>query len=101
MHLVPPRMAPVLALQRFPSLAWGTHLGQIHTLATDLRETLVPYFRAGLENNERCLWVTDAPFDASDALPLRASIPDFDQRENAGQIHHSEDRGLLRYTAAS
>jgi hypothetical protein len=72
-------------LATLPSLAWGSHLGQIYNSAGDLRDTLVPYFRAGLENNERCLWVTDAPFDANDARDaLRAAIPDFDQRERLG-----------------
>jgi hypothetical protein len=74
-------------LAALPSLAWGSHVGQIYNSAGDLRDTLVPYFRAGLENNERCLWVTDAPFDANDARDaLRAAIPDFDQRERQGQI---------------
>jgi hypothetical protein len=74
-------------LAALPSLAWGSHVGQIYNSAGDLRETLVPYFRAGLENNERCLWLTDAPFDANDARDaLRAAIPDFDQRERQGQI---------------
>jgi GAF domain-containing protein len=74
-------------LAALPSLAWGRHLGQVFTSAGDLRDTLVPYFRAGLENNERCLWVTDAPFDANDARDaLRAAIPDFDRRERLGQI---------------
>jgi hypothetical protein len=52
-------------LATLPSLAWGSHLGQLYNSADDLRDTLVPYFRAGLENNERCLWVTDAPFDVN------------------------------------
>jgi hypothetical protein len=74
-------------LAALPSLAWGCHVVQIYNSAGDLRETLVPYFRAGLENNERCLWVTDAPFDANDARDaLRAAVPDFDQRERQGQI---------------
>jgi len=40
-------------------LVWGSHIGQLFDSATDLREMLVPYFQAGLLNNERCLWVTD------------------------------------------
>jgi hypothetical protein len=42
----------------------------------------VPYFKAGLENNERCLWVTGRAFDAEQARSaLRAIVPDFDKRE--------------------
>jgi signal transduction histidine kinase len=74
-------------LATLPPLAWGSHLGQLYNSAGDLRDTLVPYFRAGLDNNERCLWVTDAPFDVNDARDaLRAAIPDFDRRERLGQI---------------
>src|ERR1700759_5394880 len=70
-----------------PSIAWGSHIGQLFGSSAELCDALVPYFRAGLENNERCLWVTDAPFDVNDARDaLRAAIPNFDQRERLGQI---------------
>src|SRR6201999_1136304 len=50
-----------------------------------------PYFKAGLENNERCLWVTDVAFSAQEArAALRVSVPDFDQRERNGQIEISD-----------
>ena len=32
---------------------WGTHLCQFYHTKEDLIEILVPYFKAGLENNER------------------------------------------------
>ena len=48
---------------------------------------LVPYFKAGLENNERCLWVTGKAFDAEQARSaLRAAVPDLDKRERDKQI---------------
>jgi two-component sensor histidine kinase/PAS domain-containing protein len=48
---------------------------------------LVPYFKAGLENNERCLWVTGAAFNAEQARSaLRAAVPDLDKRERGKQI---------------
>jgi PAS domain S-box-containing protein len=37
---------------------WGTHLCQFYESKEDLLDILVPYFRAGLENNEFCVWVT-------------------------------------------
>jgi hypothetical protein len=53
----------------------------------ELRDVLVPFFKAGLENNERCLWVTGAAFDAEAARSaLRAAVPDLDTRERTGQI---------------
>lgn len=70
-----------------PVLAWGSHLSQIYKNGDDLRDVLVPYFKAGLENNESCLWVTGAPFGANQARSaLRAAVPDFDKREKRRQI---------------
>jgi hypothetical protein len=70
-----------------PHPQWGSHLCQIYGSGDDLRETLAPYFKAGLENNERCFWVTARPFGAEDArAALRAVVGDFDARERLGQI---------------
>jgi MEDS: MEthanogen/methylotroph, DcmR Sensory domain len=45
------------------------------------------YFKAGLENNERCLWVTGQALDAELARSvLRAAVPDLDKRERDKQI---------------
>ncbi|RFU49684.1 MEDS domain-containing protein [Paraburkholderia sp. DHOC27] len=78
-----------------PSLAWGSHVGQLYGSAGDLRDLLVPYFKAGLENNERCLWVTDAPFGMDDARSaLRTVVPDLDARERQGQIEIRDTRAF-------
>jgi len=37
---------------------WGTHLCLLYQTKKDLIDVLVPYFKAGLENNEFCMWVT-------------------------------------------
>src|SRR5260370_35008092 len=75
-------------------IPWGTHLCQFYERPQDLLETLVPYFKAGLEGNEACLWVTerDLPVKAAgDAL--RAALPDLEPRVASGQIEigHSYD----------
>ncbi|TWA98411.1 MEDS domain-containing protein [Bradyrhizobium stylosanthis] len=68
-------------------LPWGTHLCQFFGGGDQLRETLVPYFKAGLENGERCLLVAMDPFGADDARSaLRAAVGDFDRRELLKQI---------------
>ncbi|MBV9558602.1 MAG: MEDS domain-containing protein [Pseudolabrys sp.] len=68
-------------------LPWGAHVCQFFRTGDDLRETLVPYFKAGLENNERCLLVAMDPFSADDARSaLRAAVGDFDRREKENQI---------------
>src|ERR1700753_2060578 len=66
---------------------WGSHLCQFFSGTSDLRDILVPYFKAGLENNEQCLMVAMEPFSADDARSaLRAAVGDFDAREKRGQI---------------
>ena len=40
---------------------WGTHLCQFYQSAEDLSEILVPYFKAGLESNEFCMWICSEP----------------------------------------
>jgi MEDS: MEthanogen/methylotroph, DcmR Sensory domain len=74
-------------LETIPHLSWGSHLAHFFGSGDELRELLVPYFKAGLENNEQCLWVTGAAFNAEDARSaLRAAVPDLDRRERGKQI---------------
>jgi PAS domain S-box-containing protein len=59
---------------------WGTHFCNFFYSKHDLLEMLVPYFKAGLENNEFCLWITSEPVSVDDALAsLRMGIPFLDQ----------------------
>jgi signal transduction histidine kinase len=68
-------------------LPWGTHFCQFYKTREDLLETLVPYFRAGLRDNEVCLWVTSEPLVAEEARAAMAEvIPDFDRHLASGQI---------------
>ena len=46
---------------------WGTHFCQFYQTKEDLTDILVPYFKAGLENNEFCLWVTSQPLEVEEA----------------------------------
>ena len=50
-------------------------------------EILITYFKAGLENNEFCLWVTSQPVEVKDAKEaLSRAIPDFNTYLERGQI---------------
>ena len=40
---------------------WGTHFCQFYQTKQDLIDILVPCFKAGLESNELCTWVTSEP----------------------------------------
>ncbi len=66
---------------------WGTHLCQFYEDKQDLVEVLVPYFKAGLESNEFCMWVTSEPLHVAEATAaLGAAVNDLDARLHDGQI---------------
>jgi PAS domain S-box-containing protein len=68
-------------------IAWGSHFCQFYQTKQDLIDMLVPYFKAGLESNEFCIWVTAEPLGVDEAtLALRAALPDLDHRLADGQI---------------
>ena len=46
---------------------WGTHFCHFYGGRDDLADTMVPFFKAGLENNEYCLWVVSEPLSAAEA----------------------------------
>lgn len=80
-------------LEAVGALPWGTHFCQFYGEREDLMDSLVPYFKAGLDNNEKCLWVTSQPLRAEEArTALRNAVPDLDSRVRAEQIeiidHH-------------
>ncbi|HEY3360644.1 MAG TPA: PAS domain S-box protein [Methanosarcina sp.] len=66
---------------------WGTHFCQFYQAKQDLIDILVPYFKAGLENNEFCMWVTSKPLEVEEAKEaLRKAIPGIDVYLEKGQI---------------
>ena len=63
-------------------MRWGTHFCHFYETRQDLLETLVSYFKAGLENNEFCVWVISEPLTEEEArTALRQAVPSFDQDE--------------------
>ncbi|UQA59771.1 MEDS domain-containing protein [Polyangium aurulentum] len=69
------------------NIRWGTHLCHFYETGRELADVLVPYFRAGIERRERCVWVTADPLGVEDARSaLRAAVPDLAAREASGQI---------------
>jgi PAS domain S-box-containing protein len=66
---------------------WGTHFCQFYRTKEDLLDILVPYFRAGLENNEYCMWVTSDPLGVHEAEnALAKAVPNFPSRKQKKQI---------------
>ncbi len=74
-------------IEAIGAVPWGTHFCQFYETANDLVDTLVPYFKAGLDGDERCMWVTAQPLRAADATDaLRNAVPDLDRRLKCEQI---------------
>jgi DNA-binding CsgD family transcriptional regulator len=63
----------------------GTHICLFYETQEDLLDTLVPYFKAGLENNEFCVWAISEPLTEEGVIAeLRQRILAFDRfLENA------------------
>ena len=72
---------------------WGTHFCQFYQTRQDLIDILVPYFKAGLENNEFCMWITSEPLTAEEAQKaMRKAMSGFSQYLKRGQME------ILPYT---
>ena len=48
-------------------IPYGVHMCHFYRSRDELAAALVPYFTAGLRNNERCIWITAEPLDAAAA----------------------------------
>nr|MDO8079390.1 MEDS domain-containing protein [Candidatus Freyarchaeota archaeon] len=80
-------------IEAFGDIPWGTHFCQFYETKEDLIDILVPYFAAGLGNNEFCIWVTSQPLDTEEAwVALKEAVPDLEQYVEKGQIE------ILPYT---
>ncbi|MCL5022592.1 MAG: MEDS domain-containing protein [Nitrospirae bacterium] len=59
-------------------LPWGSHFCQFYRTKKDLLDVLVPYFRAGLESDELCVWVTSDFVTEEHALrAMKKGVPRF------------------------
>src|ERR1700726_3424280 len=77
---------------------WGTHFCSFYETKEDLLETLVPYFKAGLESKEFCVWVVSQALSADEAKHALAQVvPDFERHLAKGALEiHSHDEWYLR-----
>lgn len=68
-------------------MPWGTHVCLFYETKQDALDTLIPYFRAGLQSRERCVWAVSEPIGEEDArTALLGSIPDAEQHLKEGVI---------------
>jgi hypothetical protein len=68
-------------------IPWDTHLCLFYQTREDLFDILIPYFKAGLESEELCLWITSQPLDKDHIQKvMRKCITDFDRYVKKGQM---------------
>jgi hypothetical protein len=68
-------------------IPWGTHFCQFYKTRKDLLDILIPYFKAGLENNELCVLVTSDFLTKNNARKVfDKSIPGFSRYLERGQM---------------
>lgn len=68
-------------------IPWGTHICVFYQDKQDLIDILVPYFKAGLENNEFCMWITSEPLNTKEAEEsLRQAVNNLSEYVEKGQI---------------
>src|ERR1700760_2362400 len=75
-------------------MPWGTHFCLFYETTSDLLEITVSYCKAGLENEEFCLWVVAEPLTVETAKRARRqAAPDFDRyfAEDSIEIVAAED----------
>jgi len=68
-------------------MPWGAHVCMFYESKDDLLDTVIPFFKAGLESNEFCLWAPSQPLTPEEArMALRRRIPAFDRHLAAGDM---------------
>jgi DNA repair protein RadC len=76
-----------LGIDVLGTVPWGTHICYFYNTKQDLIDTLVPYFQAGLKNNEFCIWVTSKSLNKKEAEEaMREAVPDFSQYLSSQQM---------------
>jgi len=68
-------------------VSWGFHLCLLYRTREDLLEILLPYVKAGLDENDLVIWITDDPLPQKDLENiLQLEIPNFAEVTESGQL---------------
>jgi hypothetical protein len=65
---------------------WGEHLCAFFYTKTDLLNLVVPYIKAGLEDNEFCLWITEEGMEQQAIEALERVLPHASQYVSCEQL---------------
>ncbi|MCJ7570431.1 MAG: MEDS domain-containing protein [Candidatus Thermoplasmatota archaeon] len=76
-----------LGLDVINEVPWGTHLCFFYDFINDYFDVIKPYIKAGLENNEFCVWIIPKKLETEKALEiLQTAIPNLDCYQQKRQI---------------
>ncbi len=68
-------------------IPWGTHFCQFFQDSEELLEILSPFFKAGLENNELCVWIPPEGLSLQEGrIKLKKTILDLERYLDQGRI---------------
>ncbi len=73
-------------IEEWGDMLWGTHFCFFYETRQDLLETIVAYFKEGLESHDYCLWLTSASGVEEARKALRQAIPGIDEIKEKGEI---------------
>lgn len=81
-----------LGIAGVDKVPWGTHVCHSYASKNELIATLIPFLKAGLENNEACILVSIPSVSSYDMVSsLQRAIPDFEKYLEKEQLE------ILRY----
>jgi hypothetical protein len=68
-------------------MRWGSHICMFYETKEDLLDTNAAYIKAGLDDNEYCIWAISEPITEEEAWSaLRRDVPELDLRATSGQF---------------
>jgi excisionase family DNA binding protein len=83
-----------VAFEAIDNIQCGSHVGHLYHGQRDLVDTLVAFFKKGLESNEFCLWVTSEPLSIQQAeAALHNAVANVSAYLSIGQLE------ILNYRA--
>ena len=68
------------------TVQWGEHMCAFCYTKADLLALVVPYMKAGLEDNEFCLWITEENMEQEALAALERVLPDAPQYVSRKQL---------------
>src|SRR5260221_8535986 len=71
---------------------WGSHFCHFYETKQDLLDTLIPYFKAGLESREFCVWVvsdSELITVAEAKGALAQAVPDLERDRKSTRLNSS------------